>query len=176
MTKINSEEAAGYTVGTKHDNCEVEKMEDISFNGTKEDFIQAAISFLDADIKHGDAICSPEQTKDYLRLKLSHLEHEVFCVLHLDNRNRVIDFEEMFRGTIDGASVYPREVLKSALSHNSAAVIFAHCHPSGVTIPSNADEQITNRLKDVLALVDIRVLDHMIIGDDVTSMAELGLV
>ena len=94
----------------------------------------------------------------------------------MDNRNRVITFEELFRGTIDGASVYPREVVKACLSHNAAAVIFAHNHPSGVTEPSDADINITNRLVKALALVDIRVLDHLIVGEEVISFAERGLL
>ena len=94
----------------------------------------------------------------------------------MDNRNRVITFEELFRGTIDGASVYPREVVKACLSHNAAAVIFAHNHPSGVAEPSLADERITKRLKDALALIDVRVLDHLIVGEEVISLAERGLL
>jgi len=94
----------------------------------------------------------------------------------MDNRNRVITFEKLFRGTIDGASVYPREVVKACLSHNAAAVIFAHNHPSGVAEPSQADIAITERLKKALALVDIRVLDHLIVGEEVISFAERGLL
>ena len=101
---------------------------------------------------------------------------EVFACLFLDNRHRVIAYEELFRGTIDGASVHPREVVKRALHFNTAAVILAHNHPSGIAEPSQADERITQRLKDALALVDIRLLDHMIIGDDVVSFAERGLL
>ena len=104
------------------------------------------------------------------------MAHEVFAFLMLDNRNRVIAFREMFRGTIDGASVYPREVVKQALADNAAAVIFAHNHPSGVGEPSQADIRITDRLKKALDLVDIRVLDHVIVGDSVTCFAEQGLL
>jgi DNA repair protein RadC len=101
----------------------------------------------------------------------------VFCVLFLTNRHRVIAFEEMFRGTIDGATVHPREVVKQALRLNAAAVILAHNHPSGVSEPSRADEAITRRLRDALALVDIRVLDHLIVGgSEITSLAERGLL
>ena len=96
--------------------------------------------------------------------------------MFLDNRHRVISFDRMFNGTIDGASVYPREVVRAAINHNAAAVIFAHNHPSGVAEPSRADEQITRRLKDALALIDVRVLDHMIVGDEVVSFAERGLI
>jgi DNA repair protein RadC len=113
----------------------------------------------------------------FLRARLRDLPHEVFCCLHLDNRNRVIAFEELFRGTIDGASVHPREVVKRALAHNAAALILAHNHPSGVAEPSQADEVITRRLSSALALVDIRVLDHLVVGDSAcVSFAERGLL
>jgi len=138
--------------------------------------VDEAISILFDNIKRGDALCSPDQTRQYLQLQLAYCQHEVFACLFLDNRNRVIAFDKMFRGTIDGASVYPREVVKEALKHNAAAVIFAHNHPSGVAEPSHADEQITKRLKEALALVDIRVLDHFVIGDEIVSFAERGLL
>jgi DNA repair protein RadC len=103
--------------------------------------------------------------------------YEVFCCLYLDNRHRLIRFEELFRGTIDGATVHPREVLRQALAHNAAAIILAHNHPSGVAEPSQADEMITRRLKEALALVDIRVLDHLVIaGAEAVSLAEKGLL
>ncbi len=127
-------------------------------------------------LSRGDALCSPAQTRQYLSSQLAGFPHEVFACLFLDNRNRVLAFEKMFYGTIDGASVYPREVVRMALKKNAAAVIFAHNHPSGVAEPSQADEQITKRLKDALALVDIRVLDHFVIGDEVVSFAERGLL
>jgi len=127
-------------------------------------------------LSRGDALCSPTQTRHYLSSQLAGFPHEVFACLFLDNRNRVLAFEKMFYGTIDGASVYPREVVRMALKKNAAAVIFAHNHPSGVAEPSQADEQITKRLKDALALVDIRVLDHFVIGDEVVSFAERGLL
>ena len=145
-------------------------------NDSETAIIKQAIAILDGRIKRGDALTSPQNTRDFLRLKLSSLEHEIFACLFLDNRNRVIEFVEMFRGTIDGASVYPREVIKEALKHNASAVIFTHNHPSGVAEPSHADEQITVRLKDALNMIDIRVLDHMIIGDDIVSFAERGLL
>jgi DNA repair protein RadC len=108
---------------------------------------------------------------------MRHLEHERFCCLFLDNRHRVLRFEELFRGTIDGTSVYPREVVKEALRVNAAAVILAHNHPSGVAEPSQADERITHRLKAALALVDIRLLDHLVVGDGrIVSLASRGLV
>ncbi|MDD5034656.1 MAG: DNA repair protein RadC [Methylococcaceae bacterium] len=130
------------------------------------------------ELEHGDALTSPELTRRYLISLLCSRPHEVFACLLLDNQHRVIHFEELFRGTIDGASVYPREVVKIALNHNAAAVIFAHNHPSGVAEPSEADKFITQRLKQALGLLDIRVLDHFIIGDGVQaySFAEHGLI
>lgn len=127
-------------------------------------------------LTRGDALCNPQETRQYLLAELGGYPHEVFACLLLDNRNRVIAFKKMFFGTIDGASVYPREVVRLALEKNAAAVIFAHNHPSGVAEPSLADESITQRLKQALALVDIRVLDHFVIGDEVVSFAERGLL
>ncbi|MDE1225530.1 DNA repair protein RadC [Vibrio aestuarianus] len=124
----------------------------------------------------GDQYCNPEATKTYLSCKLKHHEREVFAVMFLDNQHRLIAFEELFFGTIDSASVYPREVLKAALKVNAAALIFAHNHPSGDATPSQADKQITQRLKEALALVDIRVLDHIVVGDSAISFAERGLL
>jgi DNA repair protein RadC len=126
-------------------------------------------------LRRGDALTDPKATRDYLRRRLADRQHEIFAVLFLDNRHRVIACEELFRGTVDGAAVYPREVVKAALAHNAAAVILAHNHPSGVAEPSRADRDLTRRLIDALALVDIRVLDHLVIGDGVsTSFAEHG--
>ena len=122
----------------------------------------------------GSVIRSPMDTEDFLKARLAGLEHESFCIIYLDNRHRVIDFDELFRGTVDGTSVYPREVVKESLARNAAAIILAHNHPSGVAEPSQADERITKRLKAALELVDIRVLDHLIIGETVTSMAARG--
>ncbi len=108
---------------------------------------------------------------------LGTLEHETFCVMLLDKRHRLIEYVELFRGTIDGASVHPREVVKLALAKNAAAILLAHPHPSGVAEPSQADELITQRLKEALSLIDVRVLDHLVIaGGDVISMAEKGLI
>jgi DNA repair protein RadC len=116
-------------------------------------------------------------TRDYLLCRLRGYAHEVFACLFLDNQHRVIAFEELFRGTIDGASVYPREVVKKALAANSAAVIFAHNHPSGVAEPSEADKHITQRLRQALGLIDVRVLDHFIVGEGRPfSFAEHGLI
>jgi DNA repair protein RadC len=143
--------------------------------------LQAAIEIshrqLAETLRTGPSLASPRATREYLIARLRDLEHEVFCCLYLDNRHRLIEFEQMFRGTIDGASVYPREVVKQALQWNCAAVIIAHNHPSGIAEPSLADERITLRVKDALALVDIRLLDHIIVGDGASvSLAERGLV
>ena len=120
---------------------------------------------------------SPAATRDYLQAQLRRYPYEVFACLFLDNRHRVIEFEELFRGTIDGSSVHPREVVRRALQHNAAALILAHNHPSGVSEPSEADRRITRRLRDALALIEIRILDHFIIGDgEPVSMAELGIL
>jgi DNA repair protein RadC len=140
--------------------------------------IAAAIAILKDRLRvPGAALHSPADTKKFLTLKLAERPHEVFCALWLDNRHRLIAFEELFRGTIDGAAVHPREVVKAALAHNAAAVVFAHNHPSQVAEPSTADELITARLRDALALLDIRTLDHIIVaGTETTSLAERGLV
>ena len=120
---------------------------------------------------------APSRTREFLRLKLGALDHEVFAVLFLSTRHTLIEYVELFRGTIDGASVHPREVAKECLARGAAAVIFAHCHPSGQATASQADEQITRRLKESLALLDIRVLDHFIVANNVvSSMAEQGLL
>lgn len=125
----------------------------------------------------GSALANPRATREFLRMRLRDLPYEVFAIVYLDSRHRVIGFEELFRGTIDGASVHPREVVKQALAKNAAAVILTHNHPSGLAEPSQADELITRRLKEALALVDIRVLDHLVVGDAVCeSFAERGLL
>ncbi|MFZ2290482.1 MAG: DNA repair protein RadC [Halopseudomonas yangmingensis] len=129
------------------------------------------------ELRRGDALTSPGAVRRYLRSRLASLPHEVFACLFLDNQHRVIAFEELFRGTLDSASVYPREVLKRALAHNAAALILTHNHPSGVSEPSQADLHLTRRLRESLALVDIRVLDHLVIGDgEPVSFAERGLL
>jgi len=128
-------------------------------------------------MQSGPALLNPRATRDFLTMRLRDLPHEVFCCGYLDNRHRVIAFEELFRGTLDGANVHPREVVKRALAHNAAAIILAHNHPSGVAEPSQADELITRRLKEALGLVDIRVLDHLVVGDNhCESFAERGLL
>lgn len=129
------------------------------------------------ELASGPAMESPTATRAFLVAQLRDRPYEVFCLLYLDNRHRLIGFDELFRGTIDGASVHPREVVRQALKRNAAAVILAHNHPSGVAEPSQADELITLRLRDALALVDIRVLDHLIVGDTrCISLAERGVL
>jgi DNA repair protein RadC len=124
-----------------------------------------------------DALSSPEQVRDYLRLQLGNLPHEVFVALFLDAQNRLIGTEQLFSGTLTQTSVYPREVVKRALHHNAAAVIFAHNHPSGIAEPSRADEMLTRALKEALALVDVKVLDHFVVaGNTALSFAERGLI
>jgi len=141
-----------------------------------DEIIHAARSAINRRFCRGKVLSSPTDSQNFLKLRLAHLEHEVFAVLWLDNRHRVLGFEELFRGTIDGASVHPREVVKSALHHNAAACILAHNHPSGISEPSRADTALTRRLNDALALVDVRVLDHIVVGEDCTSFAERGLI
>ncbi len=124
-----------------------------------------------------DVLASPQQVRDYLRLRLNGLTREVFLVLFLDAQNRVLVAEELFAGTLTQTSVYPREVVKRALHHNAASVILAHNHPSGVAEPSQADELLTRALKDALALVEVRVLDHFVVaGNGMLSFAERGLL
>lgn len=139
--------------------------------------VEMSRRYLLEEAKDRDLLTSPDAARDYLKSRLAGYPHEVFACLFLDNRHRLIEYEELFRGTIDGASVHPREVVRRALRANAAAVIFAHNHPSGVAEPSQSDLRITQRLKDALSLVDVRVLDHLIIGDGQgTSLAERGLV
>jgi DNA repair protein RadC len=133
--------------------------------------------YLHEDLQQSQALTSPADSRRFLQAKLRHYPYEVFSCLFLDNRHRLIVFEELFRGTIDGASVYPREVVKRALEHNAAALILAHNHPSGIGEPSEADRRITQRLREALALVDIRLLDHFVIGDgEPVSLAERGML
>lgn len=142
------------------------------------DLIERAIQCLEAKyLVTQDVLTSPEATRDYLKLRLDGIGYEVFALLLLDNRHAVLRYVELFRGTIDGASVHPREVVKLVLATNAAAVILAHNHPSGIAEPSQSDIRITQRLKDALGLIDVRVLDHLIIGQGPgTSLAERGLL
>jgi DNA repair protein RadC len=127
------------------------------------------------DMIAGDALTSPQAVRDYLRLILRHKAYEVFCCVFLDAQHRVLAVEELFRGTLTQTSVYPREIVKRALDHNAAALILAHNHPSGVAEPSQADRQLTRRLADALALIDVRVLDHFIVaGNTSLSFMESG--
>lgn len=122
-------------------------------------------------------LTDPKVARDFLRLRIGQLEHEVFGCIFLDTRHQVIAFDELFRGTLDGTSVHPREVVKTALNYNAAALIFAHNHPSGIAEPSDADRRLTRRLREALALVDIRTLDHFVVGaSEVVSFAERGLL
>ncbi len=144
---------------------------------TGHDIIQQALELLACEVRATDTLADPNAVKDYLRLKLAPKDHEVFAVVFLDAQNRVIECEEMFRGTLTQTSVYPREVVKAALVHNAAAVILAHNHPSGSATPSRADEMLTQTLKQALALVDVRVLDHLVVtAGEVLSLAERGLM
>jgi DNA repair protein RadC len=140
--------------------------------------INSALEILSGLFQKQDLLAtSPESVKQFCQLHLGHLEHEVFGILFLDNQHQLIKFVEMFRGTIDAASVYPREVAKEVLLSNAAAVIFTHCHPSGLSLPSDADRRITDKLRDALALFDVRVLDHIIVSYKETySFAEAGLL
>lgn len=139
--------------------------------------LEMARRALREQINRGVALNSPQTVRDYLRLKLQDRPHEVFVGVFLDAQNRVLAVEELFRGTLTQTSVYPREVVKRALHHNAAALIFAHNHPSGVAEPSRADEALTQALKQALALVDVKVLDHFVIGAAAAmSFAERGLL
>ncbi len=139
--------------------------------------IERALAILEKRARTGSALSSPSAVRDYLRLMLSGKEHEVFVVIFLDAQHRVLATEEMFRGTLTQTSVYPREVVKAALKANAGSVIFGHNHPSGVAEPSNADELLTRQLKEALAMVDVKVLDHFIIaGSHSISFAERGLL
>jgi DNA repair protein RadC len=139
--------------------------------------LELARRHLAENLMRSDVLKNPAETRHYLSARLRDYPYEVFACLFLDCRHRVISYEELFRGTIDGTSVHPREVVRRALQHNAAAIILAHNHPSGIAEPSDADRRITARLKDALALVDIRVLDHIVIGDQLaTSFAESGLI
>jgi DNA repair protein RadC len=139
--------------------------------------ILRALRILEERMRNGAALTSPGAVRDYLRLLLYAREHEVFVCIWLDAQHRVIATEEIFRGSLTQTSVYPREVVKAALHQNAAAVIFAHNHPSGVAQPSQADELLTRNLRDALALVEIKVLDHFIVaGAHAISFAERGLL
>ena len=138
--------------------------------------LEAARQIVGQRLRRGVQLSDPSMACEFLRLRLAPLEHEVFAAILLDTRHRVIEFVELFRGTIDGAEVHPREVVKAALAANAAAVILAHNHPSGCAEPSAADRAVTARLKQALALVDVRMLDHFVVGETIVSMAARGWV
>ena len=147
------------------------------FSAEEMAIIAEANRILESKLRAAPVFSSPSAVKNFLKTEIAHKEHEVFVVLFLNGQHQLIVSETMFRGTIDCASVYPREVAKAALAHNAAAVIFAHNHPSDGVEPSDADRHITQRLTDALALFDIRVLDHLVVGKGrVFSFAESGLI
>ena len=142
-----------------------------------DEVLNAAQRLLLQQLHDGPLLTSPELVRNFLRVKLGTLEHEVFAVLMLDAQHRLIDYVELFRGTVAQTSVYPREVVKESLARNAAALIFAHNHSSGLAEPSRADELLTRALQSALALVDIRVLDHLIVaGKETMSFSERGLL
>ena len=160
----------------KHSFCQIQGLGTAKYSQLQA-VLEIARRHLQERMQQRDVLNSPQQTRDYLQLHIGSRTREVFACLFLDNRHRVIAYEELFQGTIDGASVHPREVVRRAMAHNAAALILAHNHPSGVAEPSQADRRITQRLRDALALVDVRVLDHIIVGGgEMTSLAELGLL
>jgi len=172
--KVKSEDAPVYLPSESNNKKEVNTQ---ILGMVDNDFIvKKALGIIKKKFRKGKYMTSPSDTKEFLKLYFSNLEHEVFTTIFLDQRHRLIKVSDMFRGTIDGASVYPREVVKEALKHNAAAVIFAHNHPSGASEPSYSDERITARLKDALNMVDIRVLDHFVVGEEVVSFAERGIL
>ena len=144
---------------------------------TADQILAAARQVIDQKVPRGTLFTSPAMVKDYLRTKLAGLEQEVFAVLFLDSQHGLIEYVEMFRGTLNATAVYPREVVKAALLRNAAAVILSHNHPSGNSEPSQADKLLTQRLKEALALVDVHTLDHIVVGGEATaSFAERGLL
>jgi len=167
---VRSESPTEYTLTSNLQARPTKKEEDAT--------IAKAIKIIHSRMRKTDStITCPQETKTYLKLRLHGYPYEVFAALFLDNRHRVLDYREMFRGTIDGASVHPREVVRACIELNAAAVIFAHNHPSGVAEPSQSDIRITTRLKEALNYIDVRVLDHIIVGEEEgTSLAERGLI
>lgn len=142
---------------------------------SEQDILSFAQSIIENKFKRGTIITSPRDSADYLKSKIGHLEHEVFAAIFLDTKHQIIAFEELFQGTIDSASVYPREIAKRALHHNAAAIIFTHNHPSGNTEPSMADISLTTRLVSAMELLGIKALDHIIVaGNNSQSLAEMG--
>ena len=143
----------------------------------KQSVVTVAMKILAVKYRAGRALSNPAETRNFLRLRLADQRNEVFGVMFLDNRHRIIAVRELFQGTIDGSSVHPRVVVQQAMEVNAAAMVFFHNHPSGVAEPSRADEMLTRRLKEALALVDVRVLDHFVVSTgEHESFAERGLL
>jgi len=152
---------------------------DVTFDpaaATEQKVLAAAESILMSRLKRLGSITNPSDASDFLRMRIGGLDHEQFHVLWLDNRHQILDCQKLFIGTVDGASVYPREVVRAALRVNACAAIFAHNHPSGIAEPSAADRAITGELRDALKLIGVRVLDHIVVGGDCVSMAGRGLI
>ena len=143
---------------------------------TEEDVLAAAEGILKGKLERQGSLGNPTDASDFLRMRLGALLHEEFHVLWLDNRHRILDCQKLFTGTIDGASIYPREVVRAALNINACAAIFAHNHPSGVAEPSAADRAITKELREALSLIGVRILDHIVVGAECVSMAGRGLM
>ena len=143
---------------------------------TEQDVLAAAEGILKGRLERHGSLNNPTDATDFLRMRLGALQHEEFHVLWLDNRHRILDCQKLFTGTVDGASIYPREVVRAALSINASAAILAHNHPSGIAEPSAADRNITNELRDALRLIGVRILDHIVVGAECVSMANRGLM
>jgi len=143
---------------------------------TEKDVLAAAEAILKCRLERQGSIGTPMDASDFLRMRLGALLHEEFHVLWLDNRHRILDCQKLFTGTVDGASVHPREVVRAALAINASAAILAHNHPSGVAEPSAADRMLTHELREALRLIGVRVLDHIVVGSECVSMADRGLI
>jgi DNA repair protein RadC len=143
---------------------------------SEQDVLNAAENILKKRLERQGSIVNPRDTMDFLRMRLGGLPHEEFHILWLDNRHQILDCQKLFTGTVDGASVYPREVVRAALSINACAAILAHNHPSGIAEPSAADRAMTGELRDVLNLIGVRILDHIVVGEQCVSMASRGLL
>ena len=148
----------------------------INYPMTEHQILEKASEIIASKFIYGDEFTSAKATRDYLAFKLAHHEREVFAVMFLNSQHQLIEYKEMFLGTIDSASIYPREVMKEVLKLNASAVILAHNHPSGFAEPSEADKCITRKLIQSLALIDVRVLDHIVVGKESVSFAERGLI
>ena len=143
---------------------------------SENDILASAANILEEKFTQTPTFSSAADTKSFLQFKMAALEHETFCIMHLNSQHHLIEFEELFRGTINAAAVYPREVVKSVLDHNASAVILVHNHPSGVPEPSESDKTLTKSLKAALGLIDVPVLDHIVVGKECVSFAERGLL